>query len=121
MSIINLTQHQATEDQIKAGVFNLEGNLLKRLLTFLTFEEIPNYAILAASAAEIAEIASNANAKKAMIGGAPFFMGHLEKALKEAGIQPLYAFSKREVVESTSNEGTVVKTAIFRHVGFVPA
>lgn len=54
-----------------------------------------------------------------MIGGAPYLMPILEKALAKYGIQILYSFTKRETVEKTDENGNVVKTAIFRHVGFV--
>jgi hypothetical protein len=54
----------------------------------------------------------------AMIGGAPFFMSTLEKTLKEYGIKPLYAFSKRESVEENEN-GIIIKKSIFKHIGFV--
>ena len=68
---------------------------------------------------EIAKIALRTNAKKAMIGGAPFFMGYLETALKSVGIQPLYAFSQRVSVETTAEDGTVTKQNVFKHMGFV--
>ena len=56
-----------------------------------------------------------------MIGGAPFFMGPLERALRENGITPLYAFSKREAADIKQADGSIKKTQIFRHVGFVEA
>ena len=55
----------------------------------------------------------------AMIGGAPFLMGPLERALISRGIFPAYAFSRREVVEKATADGEVTKTAVFRHEGFV--
>ena len=54
-----------------------------------------------------------------MIGGAPFFMAALESALRDVGVTPIYAFSKREVVEEPQSDGSVKKTAVFRHAGFV--
>ena len=54
-----------------------------------------------------------------MIGGAPFFMGALEAALYRRDLTPLYAFSRREVVEKATDDGAVTKTAVFRHEGFV--
>ena len=58
---------------------------------------------------------------RAMIGGAPYLMAELEKELWRLGIEPVYAFSRRESVESTDAEGNVTKTAIFKHIGFVSA
>ena len=46
-------------------------------------------------------------------------MGQLEAALRALEVQPLYAFSVRESVETTLPDGSVVKTAVFKHGGFV--
>ena len=121
MTIVNLTQHNATNDQIDAGVFNVDydHNELDYLRSLLTFDSIPAIEDMQQRADEIAKIALRTNAKKAMIGGAPFFMGYLETALKSVGIQPLYAFSQRVSVETTAEDGTVTKQNVFKHMGFV--
>lgn len=121
MTIVNLTQHNATNDQIDAGVFNVDydHNELDYLRSLLTFDSIPTIEDMQQRADEIAKIALRTNAKKAMIGGAPFFMGYLETALKSVGIQPLYAFSQRVSVETTAEDGTVTKQNVFKHIGFV--
>lgn len=121
MTIVNLTQHNATNDQIDAGVFNVDydHNELDYLRSLLTFDSIPTIEDMQQRADEIAKIALRTNAKKAMIGGAPFFMGYLETALKSVGIQPLYAFSQRISVETTAEDGTVTKQNVFKHMGFV--
>ena len=54
-----------------------------------------------------------------MIGGAPYLMSALENALMAVGIKPLYSFSERVSMEETIADGTVRKTNVFRHVGFV--
>jgi len=56
-----------------------------------------------------------------MIGGAPWMMGPLVRALHAAGVvQCLAAFSRRESVERTDPAtGAVTKTAVFCHMGFV--
>jgi hypothetical protein len=56
-----------------------------------------------------------------MIGGAPYLMAPLERSLRSVGVYPVYAFSVRESVEQTAPDGTVRKTNVFRHAGFVPA
>lgn len=121
MTIVNLTQHNATNDQIDAGVFNVDydHNELDYLRSLLTFDSIPTIEDMQQRADEIAKIALRTNAKKAMIGGAPFFMGYLETALKSVGVQPLYAFSQRVSVEATAEDGTVTKQNVFKHMGFV--
>lgn len=121
MTIVNLTQHNATNDQIDAGVFNVDydHNELDYLRSLLTFDSIPTIEDMQQRADEISKIALRTNVKKAMIGGAPFFMGYLETALKSVGIQPLYAFSQRVSVETTAEDGTVTKQNVFKHMGFV--
>lgn len=54
-----------------------------------------------------------------MIGGAPFFMGILEDMLTRHGFSPMYAFSKRVVLETKNDDGTVTKTSDFKYEGFV--
>ena len=55
-----------------------------------------------------------------MIGGAPYLMSALERALKQRGVKPLYAFSLR-VSEDVLDESTgeVKKTLVFKHLGFL--
>ena len=115
--IINLTQHQASVEQTKAGVFNLpEDSILKDALTF---NALPTKADIERRAQLITGIALTHEATHAMIGGAPYLMGVLEKTLKEAGIQPLYSFTERVSVEKAGENGEVVKTSIFQHKGWV--
>jgi hypothetical protein len=124
MAILNLTQHQATADQIAAGVVDMAGEDRAKLIEFLTFEDIPTYAMVRQRAYELAGFADkirdeNGNPfAQVMIGGAPFFMSSLESALYDNGFSSLYAFSKREVVEEEIN-GVVTKVSKFVHKGFV--
>lgn len=120
--ILNLTQHQATEEQKAQGVFDLKDTT--ELKALLTFDGIPSHGEMYDRARRLAQIARHALGKgchEVMIGGAPFFMSTLENYLWEEGMVPVYAFSQRHVVESVKEDGTVVKTAVFKHVGFVKA
>ena len=119
--IVNLTQHPATPEQVEAGVFDLKGADLAWLKNLLNFDAPPSEFDLANDAISIAAIADRTGARTAMLGGAPFLMAPLESKLIEFGLDPVYAFSRRESVETVREDGTVVKTAIFKHVGFVPA
>jgi hypothetical protein len=56
---------------------------------------------------------------RVMLGGAPYLMGALEKAVRECGFTPVYAFSQRESEEITQPDGSVRKVQVFRHCGFV--
>lgn len=153
-TILNLTQHVATQDQIEVGVIELPAELKVRITSLLTFDSIPTYNDMVASANSITKIASdyfrelasnrslsdaekhaydldvyapglaslnNISMASVMIGGAPFFMSHLEVALKRANIRPVYAFTARDSVDIKQEDGSVKKTAIFKHMGFVEA
>jgi len=119
MNIINLTQHVATADQAAAGVSEPADKAGVQKL--ITFDELPSAAELRSAAEELVAIAAASGAGAAMVGGAPFFQGPLERALMERGITPLYAFSVRESAEVPDGSGGVRKTQVFRHVGFVEA
>jgi len=120
MTIINLTQHAATAEQLAAGVFDVPNEGARReLLMQLTFNDLPEDGEIVERAAAVASIAMAFGARAAMIGGAPYLMGPLERELREGGITPLYAFSRRESVEEKLPDGSVRKVAVFRHLGFV--
>lgn len=142
-TILNLTQHKATPAQIKAGVIDLDSimseagnpevdNLAERhgfrqdqfgyfptLNDCLTFDEIPTYGKMWTRAVLLTSIAARLGFKAVMIGGAGFFLPVLERALKQRGIKPLHAFTQRNGVETANTDGSVTKTNVFEHVGFV--
>lgn len=121
MKIINLTQHPATPEQLAAGVFDVPAAFgeRERLVALLTFEDLPSSEFVRQRAEGVATYPERHGAEVAMIGGAPFLMAPLEKALRERGIRAVYAFSRRESVEESQPDGSVRKTNVFRHVGFV--
>lgn len=126
--IVNLTQHNPTAEQYVAGVVNLLDFQRDEARAFLNFAEMPDDISEVITRAErLAEMVAQYFGVSinpeilpcAMIGGAPFMMAPLERALKERGIMPCYAFSVRESVEVTAPDGTVTKTSVFKHKGFV--
>lgn len=138
--ILNLTQHAPTPEQIEAGVTcgELDNDQKLSRVEFsnlLTFETLPTPTEVRQRAQQIAAYAAktftivdyggdsgyvvNERFRFALIGGAPFLMGPLEEALRRVNIVPLYAFSTRESVEQIQPDGSVRKTAVFRHQGFV--
>jgi hypothetical protein len=130
MFIMNLTQHKATPEQKDAGVFDLSPEEREHLSTLLTFEEPPTLQEMETRATAVCRLAEQAFGEEGgdmlatgeaatMIGGAPFFMSTLERALGLGGFNPCYAFSRRESVEQTQPDGSVRKVNVFRHVGFV--
>jgi len=116
--MINLTQHEASIQQEEAGVdepLSVNKSIIKELLTF---DRIPSQEDIMNRASLLADIAKREGATKAMIGGAPFFMGALEKELMRIGIAPYYAFSTRTSQEMTK-DGKITKISVFVHEGFV--
>lgn len=105
--IINLTQHNATPEQVAEGVVDLPSELRTRLVELLTFNTLPGVAEVFQRAQDIAKLAAEwldeqphpedygrdgAALAEAMIGGAPFLMANLEAALLVYAIEPVYAF-----------------------------
>ena len=119
MSIINLTQHDATSEQKQAGVVEPEPKDKALIKSLITFEEIPDRLELLHRAEDVADIAMVYGTKKAMIGGASYFMASLENVLMTYNIQPVYSFTKREATEEVQADGSIKSTYIFRHLGFV--
>lgn len=56
-----------------------------------------------------------------MIGGATYLMAPLENLLKQAGIRVFYAYSERVGQEHTQADGSVLKSFVFKHLGFYEA
>jgi len=123
--ILNLTQHNTSEEQKKAGVF--EPAEKEKIRDLLTFSEIPDREEIRMRAYRITKLARKELGKEieqarkedclypqAMIGGAPFLMGTLEFYLRKESIEPVYAFTKREVIEEREK-----KISLFKHMGFV--
>ena len=117
--ILNLTQHVATQEQILWGVVEPRQEAKPWIKELLTFQEIPSMEVIEDRAASLAYIAAEHGIERAMIGGAPYLMAPLEKHLKKAGMQPCYAFSKRVVKEEQQEDGSIRKTTVFRHCGFI--
>jgi hypothetical protein len=115
--IINLTQHAATPEQ--AGVVDLPEQRQKALQNYLTCNTLPDRAEIVERCGYIAALASGWDA--ALIGGAPWMMAELERALRAVDVEPVYAFSVRESTEVTDASGSVRKVSAFRHVGFIDA
>lgn len=123
--IVNLTQHAASADQVAAGVVDLTAADRALLAGWLTFDECPAAGDIGWRAECIADLADPGDApappRAAMIGGAPWLMGPLASALRSKGIAPIFAFSARESVDEVQADGSIRKTAVFQHRGWVDA
>ena len=121
--ILNLTQHNATADQINAGINDLPVDdfqtALKGLLTFPTQY---TRADLEYRALQIHELVrdfcgtSKEVLEGVMIGGMPSFMPVLESVLISKGIKVGYACTERKSVDKEV-DGKIIKTAVFVHAG----
>jgi hypothetical protein len=118
MKIVNLTQHTILAEQAEAGVFDLPGVDHDILIRLLNFDILPSGREINNRAFAIAELAEKYKPDQALIGGAPFLMGALERSLRGNSITPVYAFSVRESVEEII-DGHLIKTSVFKHQGFV--
>jgi len=119
--ILNLTQHTATTDQIAAGVVDLSGFDHSVVKDMMTFNELPSKSTIDTAAIFLADTARQfcALGDQVMIGGAPFLMAALQEALKREGLVPVYAFSHRVSEDRINPDGSVTKTNVFKHEGFV--
>jgi len=118
MYILNLTQHAASPVQIEAGVEDMTGDRREKLISLMTFTNLPTSNEVATRALRIALLAHHTRTSYAMIGGAPYLMAALVSALKRYGVTALFAYSERVSVEDTA---TGTKTSVFKHLGFVEA
>lgn len=122
-AVLNLTQHTATDEQRADGVVDVNDADRGKLSVLLGFDHAPSREEIEERARQITELAKRYQAEcgmaRAMIGGAPWLMTVLESALYKARIEPLYSFSLRESAEVTQPDGSVKKTLVFRHQGFV--
>ena len=136
--ILNLTQHKMTADQYEYNGIKLKEVISeipeeredyeKELKALLNFHELPTKDTINLRVMQITEFALNhfmgadvENNRYALIGGAPYLTAPLAEMLKKVGITPLYAFSKRESVEVVQPDGSVVKTSVFKHAGYIEA
>jgi len=132
--ILNLTIHRPTPQQIKAGVIEPPPNYKDKIVSLLSFFSLPMYWQIQERAERLADLAyklvvelsnglwpSDKSWGAVMIGGAPYLMPPLQRALLKRGLRPVYAFSRREAVETRQPDGSVQKTIIFRHIGFIHA
>lgn len=123
--ILNLTQHIATPEQKEAGVVDLLEDQRQQLAELLTFNRLPTAADLVSRAEAVADIAMAFDMERdqgpirAMIGGAPYFMGFLECALGAVGITPVYAFTVPCKGFERLPDGDVRSVDVFRHLGWV--
>jgi hypothetical protein len=109
MAFINLTQHDATAEQIAAGIVDIHDvDMLREVRELLTFNDIPDMERIIQTAKNISYIASDYRyfydgghrdkCEGVMIGCAPYLMGPLEIALIDRAFKVFYADSVEVLV-----------------------
>ena len=121
--ILNLTQHNATADQINVGINDLTVDFQTALKGLLTFPTQYTRADLEYRALQIHELVrdfcggtSEEVLEGVMIGGMPSFMPVLESVLISKGIKVGYACTERKSVDKKVDD-KIIKTAVFVHSG----
>ena len=117
MAILNLTQHNATADQIKEGIENVPSRIKADLEGLLTFPADYDLTLLVTRAKALARLAYTLQYDAVMIGGLPALMGHLERELISLGIAVSYARTERVSVDQPQPDGSNKKVSVFRHAG----
>ena len=120
--VLNLTQHNATTDQVNAGINDLPVDFQTALKGLLTFPTQYTRADLEYRALQIHELVrdfcgtSKEVLEGVMIGGMPSFMPVLESVLISKGIKVGYACTERKSVDKEV-DNKIIKTAVFVHAG----
>lgn len=127
MIYVNLTQHKPTEEQLSDGMFTPpEHSRIKELLnvTYGTSDE--DYQDnLDRQAKEILTIVEDMPVTwqvpvSYVVGGHPSLVSRLAELLTRHGYRVVVSFSDRVSVETMNDNGEVVKTSVFKHIGFRP-
>ncbi len=122
--ILNLTQHAATDAQKEAGVVDLPPAVASMVRELLTVETLPTLAEVEQRCVSIVILINTcveSEFDSVMLGGASWMTSPLEHYLFRTGIPAVYSFSKRQSVETVQADGSVLKTNVFQHAGFIPA
>lgn len=117
--ILNLTQHEATVEQVMQGVIEPTPEDKEWIKKLLTFDEIPDVTEIKRRCNRLMHIVYHYGINIIMIGGAGWIISTLEKMLTNELFIPVHSFSIRDSVETTLPDGTVKKTTSFKHIGFV--
>ena len=127
VGIINLTQHELTPEQRE--FIDIECHVdRQKVKDLLTFTKLPTQLQILHRAVDLANIVRNIvdqdehiNLFLVLIGGAPYLMKPLIEELKEIGVTPVFSYTDRVSVETMQPDGSIVKTQVFKHLGFVEA
>ena len=123
--MLNLTQHALTAEQWRDGAVEPDQEMKAEIQKLITFDRS-----VMTEAGQIEERAKALVAlirkeypllNKAMVGGALYFMPALVRELKAVGIQPYFSYTDRVSTDVHNADGSVTKTLVFKHLGWVAA
>lgn len=123
--MLNLTQHALTAEQWRDGAVEPDQEMKAEIQRLITFDRT-----VMTEAGQIEERAKALASlikgeyplvNKAMVGGALYFMPALVKELKAVGIQPYFSYTDRVSTETQNPDGSVTKTLVFKHLGWIEA
>lgn len=122
MAILNLTQHNSTQDQLATNIVDLPVDFKTALVAAITFPAVYTKTDLESAAGKVYELVRDYvpylldGFEGAMIGGMPSFMPVLEATLISKGIRVGYACTERQSIDKEV-DGKIIKTAVFVHAG----
>lgn len=123
--MLNLTQHALTAEQWRDGAVEPEPDVKAEIQKLITFDrsvmEHPEQIWNRAKALTALIKREYPLVNQAVVGGALYFMPALVRELKEAGIQPFFSYTDRVSTETQNPDGSVTKTLVFKHLGWVEA
>lgn len=123
--MLNLTQHALTAEQWRDGAVEPEADVKAQIQELITFDrsviEHPEQILNRAKALVSLIKREYPFVNQAVVGGALYFMPALVRELKEVGIQPYFSYTDRVSQETHNPDGSVTKTLVFKHLGWVEA
>lgn len=123
--MLNLTQHALTAEQWRDGAVEPEADVKAQIQELITFDrsviEHPEQILNRAKALVSLIKREYPLVNQAVVGSALYFMPALVRELKEVGIQPYFSYTDRVSQETHNPDGSVTKTLVFKHLGWVEA
>ena len=113
MRILNCTNHNVTEKQIRMGIIEPDSEDKMKLQASITFDLPFSMEDIDAACTNVVTLTKKYDCTAAMIGGAPFLQGYLEQALFSEDLCAAFAFSRRRSEEKRFSDGTIKKIAFF--------
>lgn len=123
--MLNLTQHVITAEQLRDEAVEPDEEMKAEIQKLITFDrsvmEHPEQIEDRAKALAALIRREYPLLNQAMVGGALYFMPALVRELKAVGIQPYFSYTDRVSQETHNPDGSVTKTLVFKHLGWVEA